>query len=192
MQFRWRKWDGGPHWVNDCIYLGRDRWGDWVGQPAGWRNVRPGLEFVADRPNVTLLPPSGDYTLTVHGSARRVRIYIDIAWDVHWENREPQGIDMDLDVVKAVDGRGLFIDDRDEWDDHRVAYGYPADIVEKLEALALDLEQRVGAGTAPFDDATPDAWLARLAEYEAVAPPAPVFFADPTAAAGLGGPGTAA
>ncbi|MFC8679982.1 DUF402 domain-containing protein [Microbacterium ureisolvens] len=192
LQFRWRKWDGGPHWVNDCIYLGRDRWGDWVGQPAGWRNVRPGLEFVADRPNVTLLPPSGDYTLTVHGSARRVRIYIDIAWDVHWENREPQGIDMDLDVVKAVDGRGLFIDDRDEWDDHRVAYGYPADIVEKLEALALDLERRVGAGTAPFDDATPDAWLARLADYEAVAPPAPVFFADPTAAAGLGGPGTAA
>ena len=22
LQVRWRKWDGGPHWVNDCIYLG--------------------------------------------------------------------------------------------------------------------------------------------------------------------------
>ncbi|WP_203580216.1 DUF402 domain-containing protein [Microbacterium hibisci] len=192
LQFRWRKWDGGAHWVNDCIYLGSDRWGDWVGQPDGWRNVRPGLEFLADGPNVTLVPPSGDYAMTVHGSPRRVRIYIDVAWDVRWVDREPRGIDMDLDVVKAIDGRGLFIDDRDEWDDHRVAYGYPADVVETLEALALDLEQRVAAGHAPFDDATPDAWLTRLAEYDAVAPPPPVFFPAAVDAAGLGGPGTAA
>lgn len=176
LQFRWRKWDGGPHWVNDCIYLGSDRWGDWVGQPDGWRNVRPGLEFVADGPNVTLVPPSGDFAMTVHGEPRRVRVYIDIAWDVGWENREPRGIDMDLDVVKAIDGRGLFIDDRDEWDEHRVAYGYPLDLVERLEALAVDLERRVAAGEAPFDDATPDAWLARLAALEPVAPPPPVHF----------------
>ncbi|MFF2485887.1 DUF402 domain-containing protein [Microbacterium sp. NPDC058062] len=185
LQFRWRKWDGGPHWVNDCIYLGRDRWGDWVGQPSGWRNVRPGLEFLADGPNVTLIPPSGDYAMTVHGAPRRVRIYIDVAWDIRWEGHEPQGIDMDLDVVKAIDGRGLFIDDRDEWDEHRVAYGYPLDLVDKLEALAVDLEGRVAAAQAPFDDATPDAWLARLSSYDAVAPPAPVFFTT----AGEGGPG---
>ena len=50
---------------------------------------------------------------------------------------------MDLDVVEAVDGRGIWIDDRDEWDEHRVAYGYPLDIVEQLESLAVDLERRV-------------------------------------------------
>ena len=54
---------------------------------------------------------------------------------------EPTGIDMDLDVVER-DGRGVCIDDRDEWDEHRVAYGYPLDIVERLEALAVDLEAR--------------------------------------------------
>jgi hypothetical protein len=185
LQFRWRKWDGGAHWVNDCVYLGSDRWGDWVGQPDGWRNVRPGLEFLADGPNVTLLPPSGDYAMTVHGSPRRVRIYIDIAWDVHWENREPQGIDMDLDVVKAIDERGLFIDDRDEWDEHRVAYGYPLDIVAKLEALAVDLERRVAGAEPPFDDATPETWLARLAGLAQVAPPPPVDFSH------IAGPGAA-
>lgn len=189
LQFRWRKWDGGAHWVNDEIYLGSDRWGDWLGQPDGWRNVRPGLEFLADGPNVTLLPPSGEYAMTVHAFPRRVRIYIDIAWDVHWENREPQGIDMDLDVVKAIDHRGLFIDDRDEWDEHRVAYGYPLDVVQRLEALAVDLERRVGAGEAPFDDATPDAWIERLAAFTAVAPPPPVSFSE---AFDLGGPGSAA
>ena len=35
VQFRWRKWDGGTHWVHDCVYLGSDRWGDWFGQRAG-------------------------------------------------------------------------------------------------------------------------------------------------------------
>ena len=56
--------------------------------------------------------------------------------------------------------------DRDEWDEHRVSYGYPLDIVAKLEALALDLEERVRRGVAPFDDATPDAWLERLGALE--------------------------
>jgi protein associated with RNAse G/E len=194
LQFRWRKWDGGAHWVNDCVYLGSDRWGDWLGQPLGWRNARPGRVFPAETPAVMLVPPSGDYVLTVNAAPHRVRIYIDIAWDVRWEDREPRGIDMDLDVVRATDGRGLFIDDRDEWDEHRVAYGYPLDLVTRLEQLAVDLERRVGAAEAPFDDATADSWLARLAGLEPVAPPASVRFSDRDTAVddGAGGPGTAA
>jgi len=96
---------------------------------------------------------------------------------VRWAERdgalEPTGIDMDLDVVSAMDGRGIWIDDRDEWDEHRVAYGYPLEIVDKLEAVAVDLERRVRAGAAPFDDATPDAWLERLASMELPAPGPP-------------------
>jgi hypothetical protein len=47
---------------------------------------------------------------------------------------------------------------------------------------------------APFDDATADSWLARLAGLEPVAPPASVRFADRDTAVddGAGGPGTAA
>ncbi|MGN6220113.1 MAG: DUF402 domain-containing protein [Microbacterium sp.] len=184
LQFRWRKWDGGAHWVNDEVYLGSDRWGDWLGQPDGWRNVRPGLEFPADGPNVTLLPPSGDFAMTVHATPRRVRIYIDIAWDIRWDAGAPTGIDMDLDVVKAIDGRGLFIDDRDEWDEHRVRYGYPLDLVERLDALAVDLERRVAAAEAPFDDATADAWLAHLASLPGVPAPPRVEFPAPQGAVG--------
>ncbi|MFE5408465.1 DUF402 domain-containing protein [Microbacterium sp. NPDC056569] len=191
LRFRWRKWDGGPHWVNDCIYLGSDRWGDWLGQPQGWLNARPGRRFPAETPAVMLVP-SDDFVLTVNAAPHRVRVYIDIAWDVRWDHEGPTGIDMDLDVVKATDGRGLFIDDRDEWEEHRVAYGYPLDLVERLEALAADLERRVGAAEAPFDDATATAWLARLASYDAVAPPPPLTFADAGDASHLGGPGGAA
>lgn len=167
LMFRWRKWDGSPHWVHDCVYLGADGWGDWFGQLAGWRSARPGREVITSGPNVSLVPPSGDYCLTFNQSPpARYRIYIDLAWDLHWEDELPTGIDMDLDVVDAVDERGLWIDDRDEWDEHRVAFGYPLEIVERLEALAVDLERRVAASVPPFDQATGDAWLARLADLE--------------------------
>lgn len=166
VEFRWRKWDGGEHWVHDCVFLGSDEWGDWVGQRAGLRSFRPGRDLRAERDNVTLIPPTGEYAMTVNADAPgKVRIYIDIAWDVRWSEREPavvEGIDMDLDVVLDRGSRGLFIDDRDEWEEHRVRYGYPLDLVDRLESVAVDLEQRVRAAEAPFDDATPDAWLARL------------------------------
>lgn len=163
LTFRWRKWDGSPHWRHDCYYLGSDRWGDWFGQPAGSHSSRPGRDVVIEHADITLLPPSGDYALTMNAPPNRTRIYIDIAWDLRWsENGEPSGIDMDLDVVDhAV--RGIYIDDRDEWDEHRVRYGYPLHIVERLEALAVDLEARVTAHEAPFDAATAEHWFAVLA-----------------------------
>jgi uncharacterized protein len=163
--FRWRKWDGGPHWVHECVYLGSDRWGDWFGQLPGWDSARPGLQFVPKHPNVTLMPPSGDYAFTRNAAPHHTRTYIDIAWDVRWEGGQPTGIDMDLDVVDRAEV-GVYIDDEDEWDEHRVAYGYPADVVARLEALAADLHRRVTDAVAPFDDATADAWLARLAALE--------------------------
>lgn len=78
------------------------------------------------------------------------------------EGGEATGIDMDLDVVRALDARGVFIDDRDEWDEHRVRDGY-LDLVARSEQLAVDLEQKVTAFVPPFDDATADRWLAVLA-----------------------------
>lgn len=166
LNFRWRKWDGGAHWVHDCIYLGSDQWGDWFGQLPGWGSSRPGRSFIADYENITLVPPSGDYAYTHNAPPHRTRVYIDLGWDVRWRDGEPTGIDMDLDVVDRKDG-GIYIDDRDEWDEHRVAYGYPADVVETLDALASSLEAQVRAHEAPFDEATGRRWLDRLAQLTA-------------------------
>ncbi|MFG6444161.1 DUF402 domain-containing protein [Microbacterium sp. P07] len=166
--FRWRKWDASPHWEHDCIYLGSDEHGDWFGQFAGWESHRPGREVIASAANVTLLPPGGEWVFTANEAPHRTRVYIDLAWDARWDEGkdggEPTGIDMDLDVVEQSD-RGVWIDDRDEWDEHRVQYGYPLDIVERLESVTLDLEARVGRREAPFDDATIARWLARTAEF---------------------------
>ena len=181
LAFRWRKWDGGIHWVHECVYLGSDQWGEWFGQPAGWRSVRPGRDFAADHPNVTLLPPSGDYAFTHNAAPHPTVVYIDLAWDVRWdEGVDPSGIDMDLDVVSRLD-RGIYIDDRDEWDEHRVAYAYPDEVVSHLDALATELERQVTAGLTPFDPATAAAWLDRLTALGLGPADAPGI--DPTPAA---------
>ena len=90
------------HWVHECVYLGRDRWGDWFGQLPGWGSARPG-RVVVPSTNVTLVPPSGDFAYTRNAAPHHTRIYIDIAWDVRFEGGEPTGIDMDLDVVAGRD-----------------------------------------------------------------------------------------
>ncbi|MFK4761903.1 hypothetical protein ACI3KS_13280 [Microbacterium sp. ZW T5_45] len=168
MIMQWRKWDGSTHWRHECVYLGSDAWGDWIGQPVGWLSARPGREFVAGSPNVTLIPAGrDDYALTVNRDhPHDMRIYIDLGWEVRWSD-DPllaTGIDMDLDVVRVEGERGTWVDDRDEWAEHSAAYGYPADVMRHLEALALDLEAAVRAQHPPFDDATADVWLDRLAE----------------------------
>lgn len=179
MIFQWRKWDGSPHWANEEVYLGADEWGDWIGQPAGWRSTRPGREFIASSADVTLIPRSdaahgADHAVTVHRRHDKgMRIYIDLGWDIRWADAadvDPAtgwpivatGIDMDLDVVRVAGERGTWVDDRDEWAEHSIRYGYPADIMTHLEALTLELEDKVRAQVPPFDDATADAWLDRL------------------------------
>lgn len=162
MIFRWRKWDEAPHWEHESVFLGSDAHGDWIGQRDGWRSARPGVEAPSLGDSITLIPASGEYAATINDTHPRIRVYIDIAWDVRWEGAAPVGIDMDLDVVHALDERGIFIDDRDEWEEHRVQYGYPADIVARLEAVALDLEAQVTAAAAPFDDATAAHWFGVL------------------------------
>lgn len=166
--FRWRKWDGSPHWEHECVYLGADEWGDWLGQHSGSRSFRPGRDVVLRSPSVVLLPAGReDHVLTVNGAPELTRVYIDIAWAVQWpEGAMPTAIDMDLDVVRRLDDRGVYIDDEDEWELHRARYGYPSRVIEALEATAHDLERRVRSLEPPFDDATADRWLGVLARLD--------------------------
>lgn len=160
------------------MFLGSDEWGDWVGQAVGWRSTRPGRTFTVTVPNVTLIPPTGDYAYTRNPPPATTRVYIDIGWDVGWQDALPRGIDMDLDVVSRDRGGPywdrigvlrqpgeVWIEDRDEWDEHRVALGYPLGVVEHLEQVAVDLERRVRAGEGAFNEAVANAWLARIAQY---------------------------
>lgn len=111
MIVQWRKWGGSPHWRHECVYLGADEWGDWIGQPEGWRSARPGRFDIAHTDNVTLIPRpdlefGADFALTVNRAHRKgMRIYIDLGWNIVWGSGpalEPSAALNDL--IALVDG----------------------------------------------------------------------------------------
>jgi len=167
---RWRKWDGTQHWTSDIVLLGEDEYGVWLGRHVGRLQsrpgpARPGASYIATTDSAVLVPHAGDWAATFipDGHPDRVRIYVDIAADVRWdpESRTLMAIDMDLDVIRTDDERGVWIDDEDEFDEHRVAMGYPDDVAERARAAAAEVERMVRTRLSPFDGRA-EAWLARL------------------------------
>jgi protein associated with RNAse G/E len=68
--------------------------------------------------------------------------------------------------VRRTDQRGIYIDDEDEWDEHRVEYGYPLHVVNRLEAVTQDLKRKVTDRVAPFNEATTRPWFDVLAALD--------------------------
>jgi hypothetical protein len=158
IEFRFRKWDGTPHWVHPSIVLGQDDCGTWIGQLRSMTSSRPGATFNPDPASVTVLPPGSGWVATFFPPATgRIRIYADIVADLDVDAFT--AVDMDLDVVLA-DGV-LSIDDEDEFEQHRLSMGYPDNLVERCRADAAHVNAMVRAAEPPFDGRA-DAWLARL------------------------------
>ncbi|ACZ30035.1 hypothetical protein Xcel_1004 [Xylanimonas cellulosilytica DSM 15894] len=180
VQVRYTKYDGAPHWAFDGPFLGTDAFGAWVGAPAGTRWSRPGWTFDAESAAVVLFPAAG-WTGTYNAThPEGQRLYLDLTtrpvWGAVDGTWQVTMADLDLDVITRADGT-IWIDDEDEFAEHRVSYGYPADLVATVEADALDLLRRAGAGDRPFDGmrrpyapaqpATADRWLELLARVTA-------------------------
>lgn len=159
------KWRDRPHWEFDATYLGSDEHGDWLGIPQGTRMSRPGADYVAPTDQVGLVPPVGPdagrgWLATFHAVGGPVRVYVDVTTPPAWDGDLLRAIDLDLDVVRGTSGR-VWVDDEDEFADHRVALGYPDEVVR----AALDSCERVHAlvadGAAPYDGSA-EVWLARV------------------------------
>ena len=60
--FRWRKWDGSPHWEHDGVYLGSDEWGDCY--TGVMTENAPELRHIHDRSPVLLDPQDWEAWLT--------------------------------------------------------------------------------------------------------------------------------
>jgi len=164
------KYNGLAHWVVPGLALGSDEHGEWVYQPAGSFVARPGMAFFARSDAVCLIPAEGEWVATFHSGEDRngLRLYIDLSTAVGWASLGPGGweahsIDMDLDVVER-DGRGIYLDDEDEFAEHTVSFSYPPELVETIAAQAAQLLRRVGAREAPFDGAA----LKRFAQGRAL------------------------
>jgi protein associated with RNAse G/E len=160
LEFVFRKWDNSPHWVHQEVLLGVDDCGTWIGQQKDWTSIRPGRLMKTDAPNVTVVRDGAGWVATFFGAEREhgIRIYVDLVADLRLDTMT--AIDMDLDVI--LNDRGVWIDDEDEFADHRVAMGYPDDVVARVEHDAQEVARMIAAGEAPFDGRA-ERWLAQLA-----------------------------
>lgn len=146
------------HWRHDLIRLGEDGHGVWLGGPVG-TTLQRGDEptQTMDHAFVQLITPDHWWT-ALFNVDRRVHTYVDVITVATWPDHDRvEMIDLDLDVVQLSDGT-IYVDDEDEFENHRVSLRYPLRLVDSARAAAarvsIDLENR----TPPFDGSA-ERWL---------------------------------
>lgn len=156
------KWGGRPHWEYDGVFLGTDQHGEWLGFAAGTYYARPGLEFVATFASVVLVPTGGAaHVAGFNDRLAKAATYVDMTTPPTWDGTTLRAVDLDLDVVRLQDGT-VYLDDEDEFAEHRVAFGYPPEVVTMAERSAAEVLAAVQQAVAPYDGPTAEAWLAAL------------------------------
>ena len=171
------KWGDRPHWQFPGLHLGADEHGEWLGFPAGTHNQRPGHQFHSAVDAVTLVQPGRWHLPTFQAPGIWCDLYIDVATPGRWDGTVLRMVDLDLDVIRMSDplpaslhaqaleaGRAAgegFVDDEDEFAQHRVQYGYPDDIARLAMATCDRVEADVTTARAPYDG-THQRWLAEL------------------------------
>ena len=166
------KWRDRPHWEFAATYLGTDAFGDWLGIRAGTPISRPGVALVAPAAQA-LLSPTVDsqggawWMATFHdvggpawGSmGQPVAVYVDMTTPPVWDGATLRAVDLDLDVVRGESGR-VWVDDEDEFAEHRVQHAYPEEVVREAMASSDSVAAAMRAGRAPYDGRAHLPWLA--------------------------------
>lgn len=167
MRVVFRKWGDRPHWEYDAVRLGDDEHGSWVGAAAGTRLSRPGVDFAAPVPFVSLIPADQPFVASFYdppghqATETGVDVYVDITTVPTWDRDVVSMVDLDLDVVRGRTGR-VWVDDEDEFADHRVRFGYPAEVVRLAVGACDAVHAAVRVGAPPYDGQTGPRWLSRL------------------------------
>lgn len=146
------KYDGSLHWHQIMQYLGEDEHGIWLGGPAGSTTQR-GDEppIVLKQAFVELIPEAAWWTATFNGDPARTEIYCDIGTPPRWPNpAEVTMVDLDLDVVRMRADQRVVVVDEDEFAEHQVRYGYPADVIRESQRAASWLLDAISSKSEPF------------------------------------------
>jgi len=159
------KWGGRPHWEYDAVLLGSDEHGDWLGVEPGTVMTRPGATYVAPTGQAVLVPAPGapadrGWLATFHAEGGPVRVYVDVTTPPRWEGHVLRAVDLDLDVIRGNTGR-VWVDDEDEFADHRVSLGYPDDVSRSAMSSCDRVQAAVRTSLAPYDGSAA-AWFTRL------------------------------
>jgi hypothetical protein len=156
-----RKWGDIAHWRFPVELLGRDAFGTWLGAvpPTAYTGPRGAGEWTHNF--VMCVPDDAWWIATFNAVTTEVgaEVYVDMTTPPVWlSGSHVQAIDLDLDVIRERDGT-VFIDDEDEFEEHKVKFAYPADVVAAARASCDEIFRRVRSRDEPFGDVG-RTWLA--------------------------------
>lgn len=161
-----RKWDGQVHWQNDAVHLGSDQHGDWIGIREGTHFERPGAAFDIESDSVMLF--ADDWYVASFNDVTTpglIEVYVDLTTVPKVDTVDGtvtfRMIDLDLDVVQRV-GERAYLDDEDEFAEHREQFGYPRTVVDACERTAAELLVAVREQRGPFAPPVAQGWFDRL------------------------------
>lgn len=155
---RMTKWVDRPHWEFDAVYLGDDGHGTWLGFPLGTRMTRPGAEYVSPTDQLGLVPPVSaphaerGWLATFHGPGGPLSVYVDVVAPPTWDGPTVTAVDLDLDVVRELDGT-VWVDDEHEFAEHQVSLGYPPEVIDAARASCDRLVREISSAAPPYDGA---------------------------------------
>jgi uncharacterized protein len=150
------------HWRHEMVRLGEDEHGVWLGAPVGTR-IQKGDEpsKAWDTPFVQLIAPDRWWT-AIFNHGHRVETYVDVTTVASWPSEDRvEMVDLDLDVIRLEDGT-VYIDDEDEFEEHRISLAYPPRMADTARSTAARLVLDLERGAAPFDGSA-DRWLQLVA-----------------------------
>ncbi|MFI6903482.1 DUF402 domain-containing protein [Nonomuraea sp. NPDC050394] len=161
MRVEFRKFDGSLHWHHAARRLGEDAHGVWVGAGAGTVGAK-GHEppVVWEEPFVMLFPRDQWWVALFNAEPHRTAIYVDVTTVPEWRDGIVTMVDLDLDVVKKRTGV-IYLDDEDEFAEHQVMFGYPAEVIAAAEESARWVFKAVTEGVGPFGGAH-ERWMSQV------------------------------
>ena len=147
------KFDGSPHYDYEGVLVGRDG-------PLLRLFVEAGTPFVGYRgpgrivASYTALFWTDRHYNVFHNhwpmGSRGVTSYCNIGTPAALDGDTLRWVDLDLDVVALAGGR-IVLDDEDEFAAHRVRFGYPEELVQRVLAARDEVLRLAALGQFPFD-----------------------------------------
>ena len=157
-----RKWPDRLHWQFDMRRLGADLHGTWLHLPPA-STVRRGEEPERQLTTgfVMLVPSDPDawWEAEFYWDHPRELIYVNIGTPCEWSEGAIRQVDLDLDVIRRLDG-GVGTLDEDEFAAHQVVYAYPPELIEGARRAADEVTRMLERHAEPFGRAA-ETWIGR-------------------------------